>query len=139
MAGLFGVQHRQGGSEVAGGVMADTAAGELGEGRLLLGANGFSIGAAGAKAAAAWDVYWGRHIAFDFLSGDSDAVKARDSGEQGAGVRVARVVVERVGGGQLNNLAEIHDGDPVGNRPHCAEIVGDKQERDIRFGLQTPE
>ena len=119
--------------------MADTAAGKLGQGRLLFGANGFSIGAAGAKAAAAWDVYWGRHIAFDFLSGDSDAVKAGDGGKQGAGIRMARVVIEGVGGGKLDNLAEIHDGDPMRNRPDRTEIVGDKQERDIGFSLQTPE
>ncbi len=71
----------------------------------MFGADRLGEGAAGAEAAAGGDVNRGWDVAFDFFSGDFDAVEARHGGEEGAGVGVARVVVQLVGPSKLDDLA----------------------------------
>jgi hypothetical protein len=49
---------------------------------------------------------------------------------------VQRVVVEVVGGGDLHDLAEIHDRDPVGDVPHHREVVRDEEVRQVEACLE---
>ena len=67
------------------------------------------------------------------------AVNARHGGQQGAGVGVARVAVKLVGGGGLDDLAQIHDRDPVADLADRAQVVRDEQQGDIGVGLHLPE
>ena len=38
--------------------------------------------------------------------------------------------------GQLNDLAEVHHGNPVAHVPHDAEVMGDEDQRQPKFALK---
>ena len=65
--------------------------------------------------------------------------KARGSGQQGLRVGVARAGKEGGGGANLDNAAEIHDSDAVGDVTDEAEVVGDEQQRQAKAILQFEE
>src|SRR5262249_30912241 len=46
--------------------------------------------------------------------------------QQRLGVGVGGAGVHRLGVGELDDLPQVHDGDPVGDVPHHAEVVGDE-------------
>ncbi len=46
---------------------------------------------------------------------------------------------ERIGGGLLHDLAEVHDGNPIGDLPDDREVVGDEQVCDAELGLELAE
>ncbi len=60
----------------------------------------------------------------------------RHSGEQRLGVRMFRILIERIACGQLNHLAKIHDGDTVSNVTYHGKIMGDEQIGEPKFFLQ---
>ena len=60
------------------------------------------------------------------IAGGSSPVEARRSGEQGAGVRVPRRGEHLGGRPQLDDAAEVEDGDMVGHRADDGEVVGDE-------------
>ena len=49
--------------------------------------------------------------------------------EQGLGIGMRGIVVEDLFGGQFDDLAQIHNRDPVGDMAHDAEVVGDEHIR----------
>lgn len=53
---------------------------------------------------------------------------ARDRGEEGAGVGVARALEQGVASRDLHDPAEIHHRDPVAEMLHRGEVVGDEQQ-----------
>ena len=57
------------------------------------------------------------------------AVETGDAIQQVRGVGVARVGEQSLAGRQLDEVAGIHDGHPVGQAGHHAEIVGDHHQR----------
>ena len=66
-----------------------------------------------------------------------DRVGDGDRGQQGDRVRVQRVLVEVVGRCDLDDLAEVHHGDPVGDVPHDCQVVGDEEVREPELLLQV--
>src|SRR4051812_44525549 len=52
---------------------------------------------------------------------------------------MARVLEQRVGVGELDDLAEVHHRDAVADVPHDAEVVGDEDDRQAELGLQLLE
>ncbi|MCL1839291.1 MAG: hypothetical protein FWG47_08310 [Propionibacteriaceae bacterium] len=78
-----------------------------------------------------------RHIALkDYAGFPQVLIYPWDSGQQRDGVRMARVSKYGVGFGHFNDLAKIHDGDTVGNMPHYAQVMGNKQIRYAELFLQ---
>ena len=67
--------------------------------------------------------------------GLADAV-ARERAEEPEGVRVLRLLEHGRGVALLDDLARVHDPDPVAQRPDDAEVVGDEQDRGVRLGLE---
>ena len=65
----------------------------------------------------------------------ADAV-ARERPEEAEGVWVLGVLEDRGGVALLDDLARVHDADPVAQRPDDAEVVGDEQDRRVRLGLE---
>src|SRR5256884_331479 len=57
--------------------------------------------------------------------------------EQRLRVRVQRRVVERLAVGDLDDLAEVHDGHAVGDVAHDREVVGDEQVRETELRLEV--
>src|SRR5439155_6330732 len=56
--------------------------------------------------------------------------------EQRLRVRVQRGVVERLAVGDLDDLAEVHDGHAVGDVAHDRKVVGDEQVRETKLRLE---
>ena len=54
-------------------------------------------------------------------------VRLGDGRNEGAGVGVTRCLEDPLGGPDLDDLAEVHDGDPVGQVADQVEVVGDDQ------------
>ncbi len=52
-------------------------------------------------------------------------------GQQAAGVGVLGMAEESLGGGLLDDLAVLHDGDAVGDLGDDGEIVGDEEHGEI--------
>src|SRR5215204_5961210 len=109
------------------------------ESGLVVGAVVLGAGAAGVEGAALRGVGRGRHVAGEdhapplaFLVG----VGYGDGREQRGGVGVARLVVERVPVGDLHDLAEVHDGDPIGDVLYHGEVVGDENVGEVELLLQ---
>src|SRR5437763_17186384 len=50
-----------------------------------------------------------------------------------------RIPVQRLAGGRLDDLSEVHDGDPIAQVFHDGEVVGDEQIREIELLLQVLE
>ena len=61
----------------------------------------------------------------------------RHGRQQGLGVGVDGAPVELLRGRDLDDLAEIHDRDPVGDVPHHAEVVGDEDVSEAQLVLQV--
>ena len=103
---------------------------DLTELRGLLGALGLSDRATGVETAAARRIDRARRIA-----GEDDAlavllhirIRNRNCGEQGLRVRVVRLGVQALPIGELDHLAEVHDGHAVGDVLHDGQVVGDEQ------------
>src|SRR5215212_542762 len=60
-------------------------------------------------------------------------------GQQGAGVGVEGVCEDLLGRAQLDHLAEVHDGDAVGQRPGEGQVVGDQDQRHADLVLELYE
>src|SRR5450759_5132478 len=54
-------------------------------------------------------------------------VRIRDRRQQGDGVRVARMSVDLIDGGQLRHHAQVHDPDPVADVLDDGQVVGDEE------------
>ena len=118
------------------------AGGDLLEIRHAFGAFVARVRAAGAEGAAARRVQRARDIAgeHDALVGAGDLrIRDRDGGQKRLGIRVQGMVIDLVGVGQLDHLAEVHDGDAVGDMAHDQQIVGDEQIGQAEFFLQLGE
>ena len=50
-----------------------------------------------------------------------------------------RIVVELLRPGDLDDRAEVHDGDPVGDMPDDRQVVGDEEEGEVELVLQVLE
>jgi hypothetical protein len=85
------------------------------------------MGAAGVEVAAAGWVEGGWDFAFDRLEASLARVDPRNLGEEGLGVGVVRLLEQLFGWRHLDDAAEIHDGDPVGEVLDHAEIVADEE------------
>ena len=66
----------------------------------------------------------------------ADAV-ARQRPEEAERVRVLRMLEDCLRVALLDDLAGVHDADPVTHRPDDAEVVRDQQDRSVRLGLET--
>src|SRR5581483_10438182 len=115
----------RGAGEVAGGQMAVSVRLERG---LDLGADLLRERAAGAEAAAARRVDRARHVARE-----DDAVALPpglgrgDRGQERLRVRVERAGEEVARGRELDDLAEVHDRDAVGDVADDGEVVRDEE------------
>ena len=62
----------------------------------------------------------------------------RHGRQQRLGVGMARLGEQAALGRQLDDLAEIHDGDPVGDVAHHGEVVGDEEVGEAELVLAGP-
>ena len=62
-----------------------------------------------------------------------------DGGEKSSGVGVLGVSVELVPAGYLDDLAQVHDRDPVGDVPHDGQVVGDEEVGEVEALLEGAE
>src|SRR5437764_898513 len=92
------------------------------ERRLLAGAQFLRLGAAGVEAAGRWRVGRAGNVTAQelTLAAAADRVGHWNRREQRAGVGVAGEAVERLARRDLDELAQVHDGDPVAHVPHDA-------------------
>ena len=60
----------------------------------------------------------------------------RNGGEKSAGIRMLRVLVNLVAGGDLHDLSQIHDRHPVADMLDHSEIVGNKKIGEMPFFLK---
>ena len=65
-----------------------------------------------------------------------DRVGNGDGGEEGSGVGVLGVLVELVPAGYLDDLAKVHDRDPVRDVPHDGQVVGDEKVGEVEALLE---
>ena len=86
--------------------------------------------AARMEAAAGGGLQRARHFALDDGARAARLASGRRPGrrQQGLGIGVQRALVELVPVGDLDNSAEIHDGDAVGDMAHHGKVVGDEDE-----------
>src|SRR6266496_1268350 len=99
-------------------------------------------GAPGVKDASRRRAERARHLAPQdrALAGELDRRVGDGHGrEQGLGVRVLRVLVERLPVGQLDDLAEVHHGHLVRDVANRREVVGHEQIRQAEAGLELLE
>ena len=59
-------------------------------------------------------------------------IRNRSRALQGPGVGMTGIAVQIVHVGQFHDVAEVHDGDPVGNMADHAQIVGDEEVREAQ-------
>src|SRR5207249_1203620 len=78
-----------------------------------------------------------------YVAGQPDAfprgaeyLDVRYRGQQRPGVRVGRRVVDLVPVADLDDLAEVHDRDPLREVPYHGQVVRDEQEGQIELALQ---
>ena len=95
------------------------------------------------EAAPRWDVHRARD-----LPGGHDLLRLealllfgddRDGREEHLGVGVPGRLEEGPGGGDLADLAQVHDGHPLGHVAHQAQVVGDEEVGEIELPLQAQE
>jgi hypothetical protein len=79
------------------------------------------------EAAARRDVDWIRRLAFQNLMGPA-VTDLRGYGEQGFRVWVQGLGEHRLSRSELDDLTQVHDRDPVGERPGEGEVVGDEDQ-----------
>ena len=100
---------------------------------------GFDPGAVGEGAALGW-VDGGGDVALEEdAAGLFFRVGAGDGGEEGLGVGVDGVVDDLVGGSELDDLAEVHDGDAVADVFYDSEVVSDEEVGEVAFALEVEE
>ena len=105
--------------------------------RLLLPATFLGKGAARVKAAAAGRRQRARHLARQQVPlAPQRRVRHRHRGEQGAAIGMTRRGEQRGAGRALDDLAEIHHGDAVGDMAHHRQIMRDEQEAEPEARLQ---
>ena len=76
----------------------------------------------------------------DALAGSLDyGVGDGDGGEKSSGVGVLGVLVEFVPAGYLDDLAQVHDRDPVRDVPHDGQVVGDEEVGEVEAFLEGAE
>jgi len=61
----------------------------------------------------------------------------RDRREERLGIGMQRSFIEFFSRGQLNKLSQVHYSNPIANIPHHAEVMGDKDIREVVFLLQV--
>ena len=108
--------------------------------RFLFPADRHDVRAAGVEAAAGRRMQRARNVVGQPLAATSAAprrVGGRHGGDQRLRIRVQRAGVQRALVGELDDLAEIHHGDPAGDVLHHAEVVGDEQIGEPEFALQV--
>src|SRR5918995_5978605 len=66
-------------------------------------------------------------------------IRDRDGGEKRDRVRVQRVLVQLLRRRDLDDRAQVHDRDPIGDVPDDGEVVGDEQIRQRELGLELLE
>src|SRR3954451_15608080 len=121
--------------EVAGGLVAADLRLEQ---RLLHGADLLVLPAARVEAARGRRRRRAGHVAAEDLPLAARArPRDRYRRQQRAGVGVARVRVERVALGQLDDLAEVHDADAVAHVADDGEVVRDEYDRQAELALQV--
>ena len=110
------------------------------ERRVLLGADRLGDRAAGAEAAAGRRVDRARHVTREH---DPGALAARDGlrvgREEGHRVRVQRPGEELVRGRDLDDAAQVHHGDAVGDVADDREVVGDEDVGEVELLLEVDE
>src|SRR5208282_1677070 len=95
---------------------------------------------AGVKAAARRYGERARHVALEnHALPPAPRRRQRDGGEQRLAIGMARLGEEGGLGGELDDLAEIHDRDAMGDVLHHGEVVGDEDEAEPETGLQVLE
>ena len=110
------------------------------EGGGLLAAALCGVRAAGVEAAAGGDCERARHVALeDQVPPRAVGSRQRNGREQRLGIGVARSCEEGGLGGELDDLAEVHDRDAMGDVLHHREVVGDEDEAEPETGLQILE
>ncbi len=81
-----------------------------------------------AKSATLWRIDRRRNISFyGFVIALDGRIGNGNGRQQGFGVSVPWVSVEFVSGGHLDDLAQIHHGDAVGNMLDDGKIVGNEE------------
>src|SRR4051812_3017857 len=80
-------------------------------------------------------------VLFPFLAANAhlDRIGHRNCGEECLGVLDLGVLVDLLRIALLDDLAEVHHGDPVTHRPDDGEVVGDEQVREPELLLQVLE
>ena len=105
-------------------------------------ARGDGVGAPRVERAAGGRVDGGRRVAgeHDALAGALDVGIGRgNSAHQGARVGMLRALDDVGGGAELDDLAEIHDGDAIGDVFHDRKIMGDEDETETHLFYQLGE
>lgn len=121
-------------SELVAGDLATTDGSERGD---LLAAGLGCHGAARSKRAAG-----GRAGRTRQLSREDGATAGGGSGDrrdEGPGVRVLRGANDLVGGAQLHDTTQVHDGDAVAQMPHDPEVVGNEEKREAELAPELGE
>lgn len=116
--------------EMAGGRLTGSNCPERG---LFRGTAVGGAGAARAETAAARRVHGREHFAGDRGRRMLPRPSTRDRRQERSGVGMAWSAVEHRGRCQLNDLAHVHDGDPVADLPHQAQVVRDEQVGDLQL------
>src|SRR5712692_9216544 len=92
------------------------------------------------EAAAGWRVDWTRHLAAEH---DPLAALARewlrDSRQESLRVRMQRPSVQVRGVADLDDLAEVHDSNPIADVADDGEVVGDKYVSQVEIALELDE
>ena len=78
-----------------------------------------------------------RHGALDLLQPAPARLRPRDGAQQPLRVGMPRPAQQLLARALLDDLARIHDGDPVGDHVHHAEVVGDEEHRRAGGGGQV--
>src|SRR5438093_3320161 len=63
-------------------------------------------------------------------------IRDRNDRDQRLGVRMPRGAQQLLGGRELHNLAEVHDGDPIAHLLDHRHVVGDEQVGEVEFVLE---
>ena len=91
------------------------------------------------EAVALREVRRGRHGAGHLVEPSGAGLDGGDGTEQAAGVLVAGVGEDLLGGALLDDLASVHDGDGVCHLGHEGEVVGDEDHREAELLAQLVE
>ena len=73
------------------------------------------------------------HLAGQRLGQGAGAVRARDRGDERLGVGMARRRPDRAGRALLDDLAQVHHEDGVGDVPDDRQVVGDQEQREVQI------